>query len=171
MNISDKFKQLLKDHIEDLKNNNLDPIFDDDDAFYEYDYFGTGFSPNDARRLLEVQGIDPLRYMNKIPWRYYDSEKLDTLDLSKYTNLKKVENQAFHHCSIGSDLILPDSIEEIQELALSLKVSNLYLPNNLKEVSNEAFDDLKCYNIIYKNKKYDSIDIIEALYNDGVNIF
>ena len=170
MNI-DKLKELLKKYEEDLKNNNLDPIFDDDDAFYEYDYFGTGFSPKDARGFLEAQGIDPLRYVTKIPWRYYDYEKLDTLDLSKYTNLKKVENQAFYHCSIGSDLILPDSIKEIQELALSLKVSNLYLSNNLKEVSNEAFDDLKCYNIIYKNKKYDSIDIIEALYNDGVNIF
>ena len=152
MNISDKFKQLLKDHIEDLKNNNLDPIFDDDDAFYNYDYFGTGLSPDDVRRFLEAQGIDPLRYMTKIPWAYYDSEEFDTLDLSKYTNLKRVEIQAFYNCSIGSDLILPDSIEEIQEFALSLKVSNLYLPNNLKRVSNEAFDDLKCDNVIYKNK-------------------
>ena len=169
MNI-DKLKELLKKYEQDLKNNNLDPIFDDDDAFYEYDYYGTGFSPKDARRLLEVQGIDPLRYMTKIPRSYYDSEEFDTLDLSKYTNLKKVENQAFHQCRIKNDLILPDSIEEIQEFALSLKVYILYLPNNLKEVSNEAFDDLKCYSIIYKNKKYDSIDIIEALENNGVKI-
>ena len=167
----DELKKLLKKHEEDLKNNNLDPIFDDNDAFYEYDYFGIGFSPKDAREFLEAQGIDPLKYLTKIPWCYYDCEKLGTLDLSKYTNLKRLEHHAFYHCDIKNDLILPDSIKEIYELALSLKVSKLYLPNNLKEVSNEAFNSLKCYNIIYKNKKYDSIDIIEALYNDGVRIY
>ena len=163
MKFSDKLKQLLKNHAEDLKNNNLDPIFDDNDAFYEYDYFGTGFSPKDVKEFFEAQGIDPLKYLTKIPWCYYDYEKLDTLDLSKYTNLKKVENQAFYHCSIENDLILPDSIKEIYELALSLKVSKLYLPNNLKEVNNEAFEDLVCDNIIYKDELYDTYNIIEAL--------
>lgn len=170
MNI-DKLKQLLKNHIEDLKNNNLDPIFDDNDAFYEYDYFGAGFSPKDTREFLEAQGIDPLKYLTKIPWSYYDYEKLDTLDLSKYTNIKVIEARAFNHCSIKNDLILPDSIKEIQESALLITVSNLYLPNNLKEVSNEAFIDLVCDNIIYKDELYDTYNIIEALQNDGVKIF
>ena len=170
MNIG-KLKELLKKYEEDLKNNNLDPIFDDNDAFYEYEYLGTGFSPKDVRGFLEDQGIDPLRYMTKIPWRYYDSSMLITLDLSKYTNLKRVDSQAIYDCNIKNDLILPDSIEKIWELALSLKVSNLYLSNNLKKVSNEAFYDLKCNSIIYKGKKYDTYNIIEALRNDGVNIF
>lgn len=171
MKFSDKLKKLLKDHADDLKNNNLDPIFDDNDAFYEYDYYGTGFSPDDVREFLEAQGIDPLKYLTKIPWCYYDYEKLDTLDLSKYTNIKAIEASAFNYCNIKNDLILPDSIEEIQELALPITVSNLYLSNNLKEVSNEAFEDLVCDNIIYKDESYNAYNIIEALRNDGVKIF
>ena len=160
--ISDRLKQLLKDHADDLKNNNLDPIFR---------VCSTAKSVGELRDLLLQQGIDPLEYVTKIPYRYFYDEELDTLDLSKYTNLKRVESQAFYNCNIKNDLILPDSIEEIWELALSFTVSNLYLPNNLKEVNNEAFEDLVCDNIIYKGRKYDAYDIIEALQNDGVKIF
>ena len=34
--ISERLKKILKDHEEDLKNNNLDPIFFDEDAFKDY---------------------------------------------------------------------------------------------------------------------------------------
>ena len=87
--ISDRLKKILKDHQEDLKNNNLDPIFVDKQAFKNYLFYGDGLSIADVKEFLEDQGIDPLKYVTKIPHWYYEDAKLDNLDLSKYTNLKK----------------------------------------------------------------------------------
>ena len=69
--ISDRLKQLLKDHADDLKNNNLDPIFR---------ACSTAKSVGELRNLFLQKGIDPLEYVTKIPALYYENEKLDNLD-------------------------------------------------------------------------------------------
>ena len=168
--INNEIKKLLKDHVEDLNNNNLDPIFDDDDAFYNYEYFGTGLSPKDVRRFLEAQGIDPLRYVTKIPAWYYEDEKLDNLDLSEHTNLKTIQPEAFFNCHIDKDLILPNSIEVVGYHAFWLEVSNLYLPDSLKEIDKYAFERINCNKIIYKGRGFNSNNIIDILKDNGVKI-
>ena len=168
--INNEIKKLLKDHVEDLNNNNLDPIFDDDDAFYNYEYFGTGLSPKDVRRFLEAQGIDPLRYVTKIPAWYYEDDELDNLDLSKYTNLKTVGYSAFLDCHIDKDLILPNSIEVIEDDVFWLEVSNLYLPDSLKKIDEDTFSSLECNDIIYKGEKYNKDNIFQALKDNGVDV-
>ena len=160
--INDDIKQLLKDHAEDLKNNNLDPIFED--------FNGDELSIADIKEFLEDQGIDPLRYVTKIPYWYYQDDELDNLDLSKYTNLKAVESAAFFNCHIDKDLILPNSIEVIEYYAFWLEVSNLYLPDSLKEIDEDTFSFLECDNIIYKGKKYNSDNILQALKANRVKI-
>lgn len=167
MNI-DKLKELLKKHEEDLKNNNLDPIFEDEYAFENYFYNGRGLSIANVKEFLEAQGIDPLRYVTRIPTWYYEDEKLDNLDLSKHTNLKVVGSSAFLNCHIDKDLILPDSIEVIEDDVFWLEVSNLYLPDSLKEIDDDTFSSLECDSIIYKSKKYNKDDIFQALKDNGV---
>ena len=166
----DELKKLLKKYEKDLKNNNLDPIFQDEDAFEDYFYTDIGLSPDGVKKFLEDQGIDPLKYVTRIPTCYYDDEKLDNLNLSKYTNLKTVGQSAFSGCYIDKDLILPNSIEVIGYDAFWLEVSNLYLPDSLKEVDPSAFDSLECDSIIYKSKKYNKDNILQALEDNGVNI-
>ena len=167
MNI-DKLKELLKRHEKDLKNNNLDPIFEDEYAFENYFYNGRGLSIADIKEFLEDQGIDPLKYVIRIPTWYYEDEKLDNLDLSKHTNLKAVGSEAFLDCHIDKDLILPNSIEIIAYDAFWLGVSNLYLSDSLKEIDMGAFSSLECDSIIYKNKKYNKDNIFQALKANGV---
>ena len=169
MNI-DELKKLFKKYEEDLKNNNLDPIFDDKYAFKDYFYSGRGLSIANVKEFFEAQGIDPLKYVTKIPTWYYEDAKLDNLDLFKYTNLKTIELEAFAHCYIDKDLILPNSIEKIGNDSFWLKVSNLYLSDNLKEVNPIAFDSLKCNYIIYKDKKYKKGTIIKALKDNEVDV-
>ena len=93
--MNNEIKKLLKDHKEDLKNNNLDPIFEDKQAFKNYFFNGDGLSIADVKEFLEDQGIDPLKYVTKIPYWYYEDAKLDNLDLSKYTNIKSIDKRAF----------------------------------------------------------------------------
>ena len=168
--MNDEIKKLLKNHIEDLKNNNLDPIFEDKQAFKNYFFDDRGLSIADVKEFLEDQGIDPLKYVTKIPYWYYEDAKLDNLDLSKYTNLKTIRVAAFLNCHIDKDLILPNSIEVVGYRALWLRVSNLYLPDNLKEIYSDTFTHTECNDIIYKGKKYNSDNIIEALEANGVEI-
>ena len=163
-------KQLLKNHIEDLKNNNLDPIFEDEYAFENYFYNGRGLSIANVKEFLEDQGIDPLKYVTRIPTWYYEDDELDNLDLSKHTNLKTVGSSAFLDCHIDKDLILPNSIEVIEDDVFWLEVSNLYLPDSLKEIDDDAFSSLECDSIIYKGEKYNSDNIIEALEANRVKI-
>ena len=166
----DEIKKLLKNHIEDLKNNNLDPIFEDKQTFKNYFFYGDGLSTTDVKKFLEDQGIDPLKYVTKIPYWYYEDAKLDNLDLSKYTNLKTIQPEAFLNCHIDKDLILPNSIEVVGNRVFQLEVSNLYLPDSLKEINKYAFERIDCNKIIYKGRGFNSNNIIDILKANGVKI-
>ena len=137
--ISERLKKILKDHQEDLKNNNLDPIFDDehlDDI-------------DELYRLLESLDIQFLKYVSKLPQLYLEDETVGTLDLSKFTNIKAIDSWAFNESNIEGDLILPDSIQTI---------------------NNYAFSAFYCQNIFYKHKLYKLKNILKALKDDGVKI-
>ena len=189
--ISERLKKILKDCEEDLRNNNLDPIFNQLKTSYKLII--------ELRTLLTKQGIDPLRYVTEIPSYYFENEDYDTLDLSDYTNIKLIRSKAFTHCNINT-LILPNSISavsryefyhsvinelvipeftyRIEQAAFSYASINiLHLPNNLQLVSRYAFEHLKCDNVIYKGKHYNTLNypsvqntIFEALENNGVKI-
>lgn len=159
--ISERLKKILKDHQEDLKNNNLDPIFDDDrlddiDELY---------------RLLESLDIQFLKYISKLPQLYLEEETVGTLDLSKLTNIKAIDSWAFMDSSIEGDLILPDSIQTINSYAFGrCDINNLFLPEALSKVSVNAFDSSTFQNIFYKHKPYKSYNILRALKDNGVKI-
>ena len=157
--ISERLKKILKDHQEDLKNNNLDPIFDDerldniDELFY----------------LLESLDIQFLKYVSKLPQLYLEDETFSTLDLSKLTNIKAIDSWAFDNSSIEGDLILPDSIQTINNYAFSnCDINNLFLPKTLSKVGHNAFSSSTFQNIFYKHKLYKLENILKALKDNGV---
>ena len=160
--ISERLKKILKDHQEDLKNNNLDPIFDDerlDDIIDE------------LYRLLESLDIQFLKYVSKLPQLYLEDETVDTLNLSKLTNIKAIDSWAFDKSSIEGDLILPNSIQTINDYAFSrCNINNLFLPEALSKVSLTAFDSSTFQNIFYKHKLYKLKNILQALKDNGVKI-
>ena len=159
--ISERLKKILKDHQEDLKNNNLDPIFDDehlDDI-------------DELYRLLESLDIQFLKYVSKLPQLYLEDETVGTLDLSKFTNIKAIDSWAFNESNIEGDLILPDSIQTINNYAFSsCDINNLFLPETLSKVGRNAFSAFYCQNIFYKHKLYKLKNILKALKDDGVKI-
>ena len=154
------FKQILKDHIEDLKNNNLDSIFK---------YLGVNGGVI-FREFLEDRDIDPLKYITRLPDYYFYGELHDDLDLSSYINIKSIGEGAFKDAVIDT-LILPQSIEEIgDESFIYTEIGTLTLSDNLKEIYSDTFAYIECNDIIYKGKKYNSDNIIEALEANGVEI-
>ena len=144
-------KQLLKDHIEDLKNNNLDTIFRACD---------TAKSVGELRDLLLWQGIDPLEYVTSIPYRYFYDEQLDTLDLSKYTNIEFIRPRAFDYSEINT-LILPSTIKKLEIQAFSntfIRKGNLDLLEGIKEIPDECFK----YSGILELKIPESVLVIQS---------
>ena len=95
--IDNKIKKLLKDHVEDLKNNNLDSVFKD--LYSAYQMW-------ELKNLLVNQGIDALEYTTRIPNHYYEGDNFNTLDLSSYVNIKSIGVLAFCNSQIDT-LILP----------------------------------------------------------------
>ena len=157
--INNKLKEILKDHQEDLKNNNLDPIFDDErlDNIDELYY------------LLESLDIQFLKYVSKLPQLYLEDDTVGTLDLSKLTNIKAIDSWAFNDSSIEGDLILPDSIQTINNYAFSnCNINNLFLPETLSKVGRNAFSSSTFQNIFYKHKLYKLENILKALKDNGV---
>ena len=144
-------KQVLKDNIEDLKNNNLDPIFR---------ACSTANSVEELRILFLQQGIDPLEYVTKIPYKYFYAEELDTLDLSKYTNIEFIRPHAFDYSKINT-LILPSTIKKLEIQAFSnifMTKGNLDLPEGIKEIPEECFK----YSGILELKIPESVLVIQS---------
>lgn len=144
-------KQVLKNHIEDLKNNNLDPIFR---------ACSTATNAGKLRDLLLQQGIDPLEYVTEIPYRYFYDEELDTLDLSKYTNIEFIRPRAFNYSKINT-LILPSTIKKLEIQAFSstfITKGNLDLPEGIKEIPEECFK----YSGILELKIPESVLVIQS---------
>ena len=191
--ISDKLKLFLKKQVEDLKNNNLDPIFS------QIEYYDDNDLIEELKDLLIEQGIDPLEYITKIPAFYFRKEDYKTLDLSSYTNIKVIGARAFNYCNINTlilpnsistvrcyafyhsainELIIPESTYRIEQAAFSYASINiLHLPNSLQLVSRYAFEHLNCDNVIYKGGHYSTLNypsiqntIFEALESNGVKI-
>lgn len=128
--ISHRLKQILKDRVDDLKNNNLDHIFK---------YLNT-LDTEALRDFLINQGIDPLRYVTEIPSSYYELDSYDALDLSSYTNIKSIDDYAFYRASIKTPLVLPQSIQKLENSSFEhVYVHNLNLPEGIKEIPTECF--------------------------------
>ena len=153
-------KQLLKNHIQALKNNNLDPIFRD---------CSIATNAGKLRDLLLQQGIDPLKYVTEIPYRYFYSEECDTLDLSKYTNIEFIRPRAFDYSKINT-LILPSTIKKLENCAFTnifIAKGNLDLPEGIEEIPEECFK----YSEILELKIPESVLVIqsEAFYDADID--
>ena len=130
--ISERLKKILKDYEEDLRNNNLDPIFNQLKTSYDLII--------ELQTLLTKQGIDPLRYVTIIPRRYYKDDNLNTLNLSSYINIKSIDKYAFDNSEIDT-LVLPQSIKELEKGAFSsASIKNLNLPEGIRKIPVSCFE-------------------------------
>ena len=144
--IDNELKQILKDHQEDLKNNNLDSVFKDLYSAYQI---------QKLKNLLANQGIDVLEYITRIPNHYYEGDNFNTLNLSSYVNIKSIGVLAFSNSQIDT-LILPQSIEELKNQAFNrASIENLSLPEGVEEIPYACFyrsriSELKIPNSVWK---------------------
>ena len=130
--ISERLKKILKDCEEDLRNNNLDPIFNQLKTSYDLII--------ELQTLLTKQGIDPLRYVTIIPRRYYEDDNFNILNLSSYINIKSIDKYAFGDSEIDT-LVLPQSIKELEKGAFSsASIKNLNLPEGILKIPVSCFE-------------------------------
>ena len=144
--ISNRLKRILKDHADDLKNNNLDSVFKDLYSDYQI---------QELKNLLVNQGIDVLEYITRIPNYYYEGDNFDTLNLSSYVNIKSIGVLAFSNSQIDT-LILPQSIKELKNQVFNrASIENLSLPEGVEEIPYACFyrfriPELKIPNSVWK---------------------
>ena len=91
-------------------------------------------------QLLMDVGIDPLKYVVKIPKGYASTLPIETIKFSKKN--KVIGAKAFSNCDLLEELTIPEGIELIGVLSF-FACSNLnvvHLPKSLKTLSRRAFE-------------------------------
>ena len=117
MTLEQDVKELLSDPAVQnlLKNNDLDAVYD----FY-YEAFSEDYNfeyvTNILENILKSAGIEPLEYLTRLAW-YKGIDFSEPMDFSKYKNIKIIEVDGFNSSEFYDALILPDSIQTIEECA------------------------------------------------------
>ena len=164
MSLEEAVRDLLNDPkvIEYLKDNDLDSVYNYYDIHLgiEYDYY---MVCEELGILLADAQIDVLKYIKSLSWfKMGHIPFSQPIDLSQYTNIKKIADFGFTDCRFSNNFILPSSIISINTEAFtgvsikegcSLQVST----KSLKEVDIHAFAiDNGCIkiddNMFYQNE-------------------
>ena len=152
MNREDKdlILEVLETNIKDLNNNKFDTIYD---TFYQIDedednvrsYYMTPLFTN---TLLKA-GIDPLRYMNKIPAYYLINAEITNFIIPK--NIKEIGYCAFYFCKNLNNIELPNGLSTIGEEAFKgcNDLKKIRIPKSVNYIGRRAFDDTGINQVIY----------------------
>ena len=120
----------IRDNIEYLHKKDLEGMYDKLEH-YDRKYL---------TQVLMESGINPLRYVLKIPKSYASTLPIETIGFSKSN--KVIGAKAFSNCDMLETLIIPEGIELIGVMSF-FACSNLnvvHLPKSLKTLSRRAFD-------------------------------
>lgn len=120
----------IRDNIDYLHKKDLEGMYDQLEHY-------------DRKYLTEVlmeSGIDPLKFIVKIPKSYASTLPIETIEFNKRN--KFIGAKAFSNCDRLETLIIPEGIELIGVMSF-FACSNLnvvHLPKSLKTLSRRAFD-------------------------------
>ena len=88
--------------------------------------------------ILRSIGIEPEKYLNRVPGYFYYSETFDVLDLTD-THIEQLNTGAIMGCSIGA----------------------LYLPKTIKNIARGDFLNSNIYSIVFDMKLADIKELLE----------
>lgn len=130
------------------------PNFDTIESISHYDFAGVNISRPFLTGLLvfpEDESIEKLGYA-----ALCDLSDLNDVKLPE--NLKEIGISCFASSGIQT-LNIPPKIKEIKQfIFFNTKMHYIKIPDDAKVIYKEAFKKCIVKNIIYKNKKYDSLD-------------
>ena len=101
----------------------------------------------DLTKLLYDISIDPLLELDYVPSGFMSGTfygQSDSIDLSKYTYIKHIENNAFSYNNNLEEIILPPNLETIGSTAfLASGLKKIIIPKSVKAIGDAAFMDCK----------------------------
>lgn len=148
MNISSKLKKILEENRDLINNNEFKQL---------YDNIPDPLTISQLTQLLYTSGIDPLKYMDKIPFYFFYLIKVPE-NFVIPANIREITPDAFNAAQVES-MYIPESVSMIKSAAFfssdlrSISISentNLY-PNalagmrrlqNIKIRSNKSWDEI-----------------------------
>ena len=122
----------IKDNIDYLHKKDLEGMYD---LLEHYDR-------KYLTKVLMESGIDPLKFVVKIPKSYASTLPIETIKFNKRN--KVIGAKAFSNCDALEDLIIPEGIELIGVMSFygCLNLKSITLPKSLIVLSKRAFE--KC---------------------------
>lgn len=168
--IEPRIKKFIEANKELINNNQFDELYKlASDELYFSQSTGT------LTRVLLSVGIDPLQYMNEIPYCYLYSQSPVThfeipsnieliggsafsmceelISVNFGSNVVRVENGAFSDCSNLTKVELNNGLERISQYAFtSTNIDKIYIPETVTGIGPSAFD--KSTILLVKEKSY-----------------
>ena len=129
MNISGKLKKILEENKDLINNNNFKKL---------YDKISDPLLIGELTYVLYTSGINPLKYMNEIPFYF------------------------FYEITVPDDFLIPENITEIlPEAFTNARIDSIYIPKSVSIIGRNAFfgSDLRSISIDeFTNLSFNSLD-------------
>lgn len=157
--------EVLGANAKELNNGKFDTIYD---TFYQIDESDDNernyyLTPLLTTTLLKA-GINPLKYMDKVP-PYYLIES-DITEIVLPNNIKKIDYYSFSLCERLSKIYLSNSLITIEEEAFQgcKSLKQIKIPKSVKYIGKSAFEDTGLDQVVYDGTLEDfrNIDIREG---------
>ncbi len=118
--LSDQMLKFLKENKQYIKENN----YDNQNGLYNMAW-EQGINTGELTKVLEKAGIDPLEYLDYIPWHFFEDCEKDIIKLPAH--IKTIGTGAFHNA----------------------KTTKLYIPKDLTHFGSECFKFCNINTIVY----------------------
>lgn len=131
-------KEFIEENIDLLDTNDWDQFFKEAEA--------TCLSTDDLgftsllKIYLEQAGLDPLHYLDYIPYGYYWSD-ITLVEYEIADKIITIQGGAFYQCINLRKVTLPNTLLDIQDNAFNSceKLKYIELPNSLEYIHSDAF--------------------------------
>ena len=138
MQVSDDLKNFLKDpELQGLINNGkFDEIYNKLNSFKSE----PGKLIGEFTSLLLQADINPLNYMNRVPFSYLRANREISTVIIPY-GIKSIGMDAFNGCTALTKIVIPNSVESIGSNAFDgcIALIDITIPNSVYTIYDEAF--------------------------------
>lgn len=107
-------EEIIKKFLNNLENKELLNQKDFDSLYTNFSFYLKDEDKNRVYKLTEYLnkiGIDPLIYINEIPYKYYKGSKIKEIKIPK--NIKSTDIEVFANCNNLENIIIPENVRKL----------------------------------------------------------
>lgn len=162
--IDSKVKEFLLNHMELIDNFNFNELYllaEKEDVFFPVEQI--------TQCLWDID-IDPLKYLDRVPYCYcYTNKLIKDIVIPSHCNI--IETYAFHGCSNLKRVIIEEGVTYINSQAFSCNnnLTDIYIPDSVVYIDRRAFEmtikvKIHCSPNSYANEYFTKLPIYTIIH-------